>query len=177
MHASPLIRVIDGVETPAPGQWTIAANQPVVGSRRSLGRRVTGMGRTIDGVVRIDESHLGSAMELSIAVEDLPFPVASTLQYRANALIPTAEGMWLLNGDLTAGAITRPLRAIARYHGVFRHGGRAAAWLTFHRRVDLSSFGARRILSGRYLDLITDLNADSPIAQARALRRVIEGAC
>jgi hypothetical protein len=135
------------------------------------------MGRTIDGAVRIDAGHLGSAMELSIAVEDLPFPVASTLQYRATALIPTPERMWLLNGELTAGAITRPLRAIARYHGVFRHGGRAAAWLTLHARVDLSSFGARRILGGRYLDIIADLNADSPIAQPRALRRVIEGAC
>jgi hypothetical protein len=177
MHASPLIRVVDDVETPAPGRWTIAANQAVAGSRRHLGRRVSGIGRTIGGALRIDDNHLGSTMEVAIAVEDLPFPVASTLHYRATALIPTPEGIWLLNGDLTAGKITRPLRSIARYHGVFRNGGRAAAWVTLHARIDLSHFAARRTFAGRHLDLIADLNADSPIAQAPALRRVIEGVC
>jgi hypothetical protein len=32
------------------------------------------------------------------------------------------------------------------------------------------------MLGGRYLDLIAELNADSPVAQAPALRRITEGA-
>ena len=66
MHASTLIRVVDDVETPAPGRWAIAANQAIAGSRRHLGRRITGIGRTIDGALHIDDNHLGSAMELTI---------------------------------------------------------------------------------------------------------------
>jgi hypothetical protein len=122
MHASPLIRFIDDVETPAPGRWTIAASQAVAGSRRSLGRRVTGIGRTIDGAVHIDHNHLGSAMELTIAVDDLPFPLHRRPLPRHRW--SRRRGGLLLNGDLTAGAISRPQRD--RYHGVFRHGSRAA---------------------------------------------------
>ncbi len=174
MHASPLIRTIDDVETPAVGRWTIAANQAVAGSRRDLGRRLAGAGRTIEGSLLIADSRAGSALDLTIAVEELPFPVASRLQYRATALIPTAGGIWLLNGDLAAGAVTRPQRAIVRYQGVYRYGDRAAAWLTLHARIDLKAFTGRRLFAGRYLDISANLNADSPNSNGPILRPLSE---
>jgi hypothetical protein len=172
MQASTLIRIVDRVETPAVGLWTIAPNQAVAGTRRHLGRHIAGAGRTLDGSLLVADHNSGSAMELTIAVDDLPFPDASTLHYEATGLVPTREGIWLLNGELTAGAVTRPLRALVRYHGVYRHGDRAAAWLTLHACIDLASFAGRRMFSGRYINLTADLNADAPIAQAPRLRRM-----
>jgi hypothetical protein len=174
MHASSLIRTIDDVETPAPGRWTIAANQVVAGTRRDLGRRLAGAGRTIEGSLLIAHGRSGSSLDLTVAVEELPFPVATRLHYRATALLPTPEGIWLLNGDLTAGAVTRAQRALVRYQGVYRHGDRAAAWLTLHARIDLAEFTGRRVFTGRYLDISADLNADSPMSKAPALRLLSE---
>jgi hypothetical protein len=175
MDASTLIRVGDAVATPAPGRWSIAADQVVLGTRRDLGRRIGGRGRTLEGSLFIDRARSGSTMDLTIAVDDLPFPGASTLQYRAVALIPTPGPVWLLNGDLTAGTITRPLRAIVRYHGVSRDGDRAAASLTLHTRIDLRNFGARRPFAGRYLDLAAYLDAEPQVVRVPTLRRVAAG--
>jgi hypothetical protein len=107
-------------------------------------------------------------------VEELPFPVAAKLHYTATALIPTPGGIWMLNGDLTAGTVTRAQRAVVRYHGVYRHGDRAAAWLTLHARIDLADFMGRRVFTGRHLDISADLNADSPMFHAPALRLLTE---
>jgi hypothetical protein len=181
MYVSPLIRFVDRVETPAQGRWTIAANQPVLGARRDFARRVAGTGRTVDGQLVMAKDPLGSSLELTIAADDLPFPEAPTLHYRATALVPTREGIWLLNGDLAAGSVARPLRSIVRYQGVYRNGERAAAWLTLHARVDLSSYplgkSMRRFFIGRYLDITAELNADAPMTLASASGRLNETAC
>jgi hypothetical protein len=134
-----------------------------------------GVGHTIDGSLLIADRHAGSAIEMTIAVEGIPFPVASTLHYNATTLIPTPDGIWLLNGDLIAGAVTRPQRAIVRYHGVYRYGDRAAAWLTLNARIDLADYLGRRPFAGRHLLLTADLNTDCPTVCAPALRRACAG--
>jgi hypothetical protein len=174
LHATSLIRTIDRVETPSVSRWTIAANQAITGSRRSLGRRLAGLGRIIEGELVMTEDRHESSLELTIAVEDLPFPNATTLHYRGASLLTTRDGVWLLNGTLTAGGVSRPLRSIVRYQGVYSRRDSAAAWLTLHARVDLSDFGVRRAVSGRFLDLMAELNADAPVARAPMLRRISE---
>lgn len=146
MTTDDLIRLLDGIELPTPGNWRIAAGQPVTLQRGGWRRR---------------PAHTDAAGALVVADE----PRQSTLGMRvtspsghpdltisAQLAAASSHGSWRFAGSVR-GTVELPITLDVTYHGVYRHGEEATAWLTV--RADLPAIGGQpaAVLTG-------ELNAD-----------------
>jgi len=162
------IRTVDGVETPAPGTWTVAAAAPVVGRRRNWARASESSGTMLGGALRVGTTAPLVSLDLALDV------AVGRVQFRSTAIAIERNGLWLLDGTLTneLGVIVDQTARL-RYHGVFRSRGRLLAWLTFVARIDTDALAIRpsRLRAGRYLDVHVDLNAEPPASLTAAAAR------
>ena len=159
-----LIRTIDGRETPATGRWTIAPGQPVAGRAGRWPRRRDVNARTRSGGMLITETgDLAFRLRFDTASND--YCDSSSLTYQSISIdaLP-GDGLWSVAGELIADGQLTPARSLLIYHGVFRSGPGAIAWLGWHLRVPVlraPCLGAEPGMTRR-LALSADLNADAP---------------
>jgi hypothetical protein len=169
MHTSPLIRTIDGIETPSPGQWVIAPSQPVTASRRTRFHRHRHAAHTHGGTLTIGDRPEAIAFELYVDAMELPVPFSRpSLIVRSTAVETARDGRWIVSADVN-GTDLQVVSLSLRYHGVFRRGGHAVAWLTLEAQLAALQ-GGRRGATGRRLDLTAELNAEAPRSLLRAAR-------
>ena len=135
-----LIRTLEGTEVPAPGRWQVGAGQPVRLTFGGLRRRTT-EGRIVAGTLDVTDGIVGSALEITVAVDDG--------DRRADAGVPTrdppgtltftlavtgfsASGSWRAVGATTGGeeAASSPVDVEIEYRGVYRHARHTSLWLT-----------------------------------------------
>jgi len=157
-----LIRTIDGRETPAPGRWTIAPGQPVAGRAGRWPRRRDVNVRTRSGALLITEGG-AMAVQLNFATASNTCSQPISLIYQSISIVPlSGDGLWSVAGELIVDGQLTPARSLLIYHGVFRSGPGAIAWLGWRLRVPiLHVTGAAPGVTGQ-LALSADLNADAP---------------
>lgn len=144
-----LIRHVDDVELPVPGWWPIPARQPV--DLRTTGWRRRMLTATVAGGMTMADRPLESTLDLLVSVSD---GTHDDLVLRADLVTAHLAGTWRLAGTVT-GAVTAPVTVDVRYHGVYRHGGRATAWLAVRARLPRAGRRGGLVLRG-------DLHADHP---------------
>ena len=120
-----LIRTSGGVELPSTGEWQIHAASFV--------------GVTVDRKHTLRPTVHGARLEIGDSADD---PIRLALRTdcsRARVLdltgTPGADDgygfvRWTLAGTIEDELYTRPLAGSLRYHGVYRRGGSASAWLS-----------------------------------------------
>lgn len=170
-----LIRTACGQETPAPGRWTFASGQPVVALAGPWWRQSRGLGRTTGGAFLITTA---GSMSIQLRWDglrwDRPLPgqfskgfgtpgeLSTSLTYQSFSIRPGTCGSWLIDGELIVEGRIFAARSTVTYHGVYRSGAGAIAWLGWRLPIprslvtDFPVFGQGRIL------LTADLNADAP---------------
>jgi hypothetical protein len=123
-----LIRMIDGIEVPALGRWTIASGYSIIRrdpggwGRRRRSDRITG------GLLVIGVDLPTCRLELAGgAVDDN----GATGSWQIDGELVEADryGVWRFTGSCQQDTGIGAADIVARYHGVYRHGGRATAWL------------------------------------------------
>ena len=161
---TPLIRIIDDIETPAPGVWLIGAGQPVVVNRRHGVRRRRCEGRSVGGHLAIADDLYASTIECTIG-RWLPRPDDPTLRFAGRLDAADHSGRWRFAGQVTSGEVVVESSVDVYYRGVYRRGSRPVAWLTVVGGVELSTrVGYRR----DRLEWLADLNACAPGKDHRA---------
>lgn len=145
-----LIRRVDDVELPTPGRWRIGAHHPV--ALRTSGWRRRTLDTIASGDVTIADDPQDSTLDLHVVAPG--DPGAEDLVIHAGLVAASAAGAWRFDGTARA-TVTVPIAVDVRYHGVYRRGDRAAAWLAV--RADVPALGDRRSMT-----LLGDLTAVHP---------------
>ena len=144
---SRLLRSAGGIETPAVGSWSLAADQPLACERRRRRRR-TLRATTSRGTLYIDADPAAAAFDLAVDVADL-----GSLRFSSRRVVVGPNGRWLASGPFTSDDGIRPGRLILHYDGVYRNGDRAVAVI---------GIDAWTRVNGETLHLYGALNADAP---------------
>ncbi len=166
MAASAFVRVVDGVERPAPGRWPVAAGHSIWREAGLTGRRRR-VGRTAGGMLIVDDRTVG--IDLDLELDGTGGPVA--IRYQGAVRFDderAALGQWPVDGVLTVDGRSAPLAAAIRYHGVFRRAAGAATWLAVRITIGrdiVTNCPPSRIthpILGRPLRLQADIDATEP---------------
>ena len=154
-----LIRITGGQETPAPGRWTIAPGHPVRYRIGSNLRRHQLTARSDGGALLVTDTG-GLAFQMSVAAGALGRPIAERLTYQSIAVHRgPGEGTWLVDGELLHGGRAIPARSTVVYHGVYRSGPGAIAWLGWHLPTVRLADSSGRVVR---LTMTADVNAQAP---------------
>ena len=167
MITTDLIRLLDDVELPTPGRWTITGSQPVeLCTSRWRRRRRTAIAT---GELVIDHEPARSTLRLVITPRD-PEPADAALTISAVLTRADSSGAWLFHGTAVRGNEAAPVTIDIRYNGVYCQRLHATAWLTVHSTVpSIDGRGRRDVLFGH-------LNADAPDCVVRPVATVVRGA-
>jgi hypothetical protein len=96
------------------------------------------------------------------AAEGIGIP-ATSLTYQSFSLRPgSGGGTWLVDGELIIGGRICAARSTLTYHGVYRTGPGAIAWLGWQLPIPRPLIADSPALGGGRLQLSADLNADAP---------------
>ena len=140
------IRTNDGVETPAPGPWTIPNQRFAAPS--DAGDHV------VRGLLVVGDEVADTWLSLTIVAPD------ATTIIKSRLVAANDTGHWRFVGTARAEGAERAVTIEARYHGVFRRNGRTSTWLT----IDVAPDG-RTWFGRRHRQILkVDLNADAPPA-------------
>ena len=176
MRANQLIRTIGGAEVPAPGSWQIPRGHVTVSYTGRIGvlRRMRAQAPSATGTLDVSED--SAALELTIAASPRAGSIdapglggllgaddAPQVELRAPALVPTPHGIWRTSGQIRIGRSTQAVPVTVTYHGVYRSGDTAKAWLTVHATAE----GNGRRLHGP-VELVADVLAVAPSPTAAA---------
>lgn len=147
MNTDDLIRLLDGIELPTAGSWRIAAGQPVTLQQGGWRRRLVHTNAA--GALVVTDEPRQSALALRVTSPSGSHP---DLTIGAQLAAATSGGSWRFAGSVR-GTVELPITLDVTYHGVYRHGEEATAWLTV--RADLPAVGRQpaAVLTG-------ELNAD-----------------
>ena len=139
-----LIRTLDGAEVPVAGQWVVGAGQSVRLTARGVRRRSID-GRVLGGVLDVTDDLVGSTLALSVSLDDdtagsdpglptrdPPEPIELVLAVTAFG----ASGRWWAVGASSSASGSEPVTVEIDYHGVFRHAGHTALWLSLDGGLD-----------------------------------------
>ncbi len=140
------IRTIDGVETPAPGPWTIPNQRFAAPSEAG--------DHVVRGLLVVGDEVADTWLSLTIVAPD------ATTIIKSRLVAANDVGHWRFVGTACADGAERAVTVEARYHGVFRRNGRTSTWLTIDVAPDSRTWFGRR---QRHI-LKVDLNADVPPA-------------
>jgi hypothetical protein len=153
MITTDLIRLLDDIELPSPGRWTISGRQPV--ELRTTGWRRRRRPAFATGELLVDDDPRRSTLSLVVTPLD---PELADATLTVNAVLDSADasGTWLLHGTAVRGEATTPITIDVQYRGVYPQQRRSTAWLTI--RSTVPSAGGR----GRGDELFGHLNADAP---------------
>jgi hypothetical protein len=175
MRATELIRELGGVELPAPGTWAIPSSHVSVSFSARTGRfrRARGQAPAAAGALCVKEDGRVSLL-LSVGAWARPGdgraaslgtllgnPRINGIVLRAETVEPARGGTWSMRGEIGLSWVTRPASVVVTYHGVFRAGPDAKAWLTLRSSID-DDVGERR--SRAAVDLVADVLALAPSA-------------
>ncbi len=144
------IRTIDGVETPAPGPWTIPNQHFTAPSGTAAEEHV------VRGLLVVGDELADTWLSLTAVAPD------ATTIIKSRLVSADDGGHWRFVGTARADGAERPVTVEARYHGVFRRNGRTSTWLTIDVAPDGRSWARRR--HPHLLEV--DVNADAPPALA-----------
>ena len=141
------IRTIDGVETPAPGRWTIPNQHFAAPSAQ-------GEAGVVRGLLVVGDELADTWLSLTTVAPDATTIIESRLVTADDA------GHWRFVGTARADGAERPVTVEARYHGVFRRNGRTSTWLT----IDVTPDGRPWARRKQPHILEVNVNADAPPA-------------
>ena len=111
-----LIRLLDDVELPSPGRWTISGRQPV--ELRTTGWRRRRRPAFATGELVVDEDPRRATLSLIVTPLD---PELADATLTVNAVLGRADagGTWLLHGTAVHGEATTPITIDVQYRGVY----------------------------------------------------------
>ena len=174
MRTQNFIRNVNGVEVPAPGRWRIPNSHVTVtyAARTGFVRRVRARAPEASGAFDIADDLGSASFELSVGASaspharDVPSLGAmlgdehlDRLVLRASAIEPTTDGPWRARGEVEFDGVSRQSPVIITYHGVYKAGDGAKAWLTVHAGILQDISGPRR---RRPIELVADVLAIGP---------------
>ncbi|MGQ0433315.1 MAG: YceI family protein [Microthrixaceae bacterium] len=129
-------RQVDGVEVPAAGRYALDPSHSSVGFsvRHLMVSKTKGRFAEFSGTVTIGEDPLESSVEVEISAASIDtrdagrdehlrsadfFDVAQHphLTYRSTRVVPSADGSWVVEGDLTIAGVTRPVPLSVTFEG------------------------------------------------------------
>lgn len=156
---SSLILIRNGRETPAPGRWTIAPGQPVCWVTGHGWRKRTSTGRTTAGGLLLDPAG-PAAFRLSVHAT-AAIGLADHIDYQSFSINDdTLDSHWQVDGEVLWAGRVIPARSVLVYHGVFRTGAGAVAWLGWQTRIALGRTGGKPTR----IRLSAELNLEAPAA-------------
>jgi hypothetical protein len=173
MGTTELIRELGGVELPAPGPWAIPRSHLSVhfSARTGRLRRARGQTPAATGTLCVEEDGRVSLL-LSVGAWARPGggaaaslgtllgnPRINGIVLRAETAGPASGRTWPMQGEVGLSWVTRPASVVVTYHGVFRAGPDAKAWLTLWASID-DDFAGRRQRGP--VDLVADVLALAP---------------
>lgn len=174
MRIADLIRSYGGAEVPAPGWWRIPNSHATVSYRARTGllERVRARAPSAYGALEVPEALGHMALILKIGATARSDAGGATglgrlfgnecvhdVVLRTHEIVPTPSGNWHARGEIDLGPVSRPAHVIITYHGVYRAGGDAKAWMTVDATIDDDVDGPRQ---RGPVELIADVLAVGP---------------
>ena len=158
---SPITRIVDGTEVPAPGEYGLDASHSHVGFsvRHLMVSKTKGRFADVTGTVHIGEDPLDSSVEVDIAVASIDtrdetrdghlrspdfFDAEQhpTIHYRSTKVSPAGEGRWTVEGDLTVRGVTLPVPLEVAFEGGAKDPwGNHRIGFTAQTELDREAFG------------------------------------
>lgn len=174
MRVTELIRSSGGAEVPAPGRWRIPNSHVTISYRARTGllERVRARAPSASGTLHIADDLRHVALVLNVGATgrsdatDAPGLGAllgneclQDVVLRTREIVPTLDVIWRARGEIDLGPVSQPARVTITYHGVYRAGDDAKAWLTVAATIDHDVSGRRR---RGPVELIADVLAVRP---------------
>jgi hypothetical protein len=174
MRTDRLIRRVGGVEVPAAGCWTIPRSHASVnyGARTGFVRRVQGRAAAAAGALHVGDDPTQTELVLHVAAwagtgtpgapslsELLGNKCVCAVTLRASSMEQPTDNTWRMRGVAHSSWVSRPAPISVEYHGVYRAGDGAKAWLTV--RADISHDFAGLRPRGP-LEIVADVLAVAP---------------
>ena len=158
---SPITRIVDGTEVPAPGEYGLDASHSHVGFsvRHLMVSKTKGRFADVTGTVHIGEDPLDSSVEVDIAVASIDtrdetrdghlrspdfFDAEQhpTIHYRSTRVTPAGERRWNVEGELTVRGVTRSVPLEVAFEGGAKDPwGNHRIGFTAQAELDREAFG------------------------------------
>ena len=161
IETTPLTRIVDGTEVPAPGEYAIDASHTHVGFsvRHLMVSKTKGRFAEVTGAVHIDADPLQSFVEVEIPVASIDTrdetrdghlrsadffdaDAHPTLTFRSTKVIPGGGDRWTVEGELTVRGVSQPVALDVTFEGGAKDPwGGSRIGFTAHTEIDREAFG------------------------------------
>jgi polyisoprenoid-binding protein YceI len=158
---SPITRVVDGTEVPAPGDYGLDASHSHVGFsvRHLMVSKTKGRFADVSGTIHIAEDPLESSVEVEISVASIDTRDETrdghlrsadffdaddhpSIRYRSTKVVQAGERRWNVEGELTVRGITLPVPLEVAFEGGAKDPwGNHRIGFTARAELDREAFG------------------------------------
>jgi hypothetical protein len=148
---SPLLRCVNGVESPAAGLWTAPRNHTAIKffvPRLRLRRSGGFTGRATEAVISVADDPDAVLVAVVFQAPDLDLSdsasgaVGSSMHLEARSV--ARSDRWAMIGEVFTDEVVRPLKASLGYHGLWKRGDRHYGWFVLTGSIEPSSSGRWR---------------------------------
>lgn len=159
-------RLVDGVELPAAGTWSVHGSHADIGFslRRRLRRTEHWRGRAVQATIVVgeDPNDLLAAVLLETGLATVTRASGRAAGSGGCLVARTDCGSlpWAMSGEVRSDGAVVPLRAFLGYHGVWRRGDSVHGWFTLAGTIAPGPAGGRPSMR-----FFFDLIADGPRAE------------
>src|SRR5688572_1291917 len=160
-ETTPVTRIVDGTEVPAPGRYELDPSHSHVGFsvRHLMVSKTKGRFADVLATIVIAEDPLQSSVEVEIPVASVDtrdetrdghlrsadfFDAENhpTVRFRSTEVTPAGKGRWTVEGELTVRGVTLPVPLDVVFEGGARDPwGSSRIGFTAHAEVDREAFG------------------------------------
>jgi polyisoprenoid-binding protein YceI len=161
IETTPITRIVDGTELPAPGLYALDASHSHVGFsvRHLMVSKTKGRFAAVSGAIHIADDPLESFVEVEIPVASIDtrdeardghlrsadfFDADNhpTLRYRSTRVTPVSAGRWSVDGELTVRGVTRAVPLDVTFEGGAKDPwGGSRIGFTARAELDREDFG------------------------------------
>ena len=160
-ETTPVTRIVDGAEVPAPGRYELDPSHSHVGFsvRHLMVSKTKGRFADVLATIVIADDPLASSVEVEIPVASVDtrdetrdghlrsadfFDADNhpTLRYRSTRVAPAGRGRWTVDGELTVRGVTLPVPLEVAFEGGAKDPwGSSRIGFTAHAELDREAFG------------------------------------
>jgi polyisoprenoid-binding protein YceI len=161
IETTPITRIVEGTEVPAPGVYALDPSHSHVGFsvRHLMVSKTKGRFAEVNGAVHIADDPLESFVEVEIPVASIDtrdetrdghlrsadfFDAENhpTLHYRSSKVTPAGDDRWIVDGELTVRGVTQPVPLEVSFEGGAKDPwGNSRIGFTARAEIDREAFG------------------------------------